>query len=466
MISALSLADRNGVDVALLRSDEKCLPTDLEGFWGIEAPRQVKRPRPVGHGALNDTKYGDGRLMSAAFECIGTDYADTESVFHAITAPMVETLDYGAALLKWTGVDTMQGLVNQASNPSFEADVTTNVTATGGITRTQVGAAAVGSYAMQVASSGVSQSINVSLNGTYDSTAVLTATIWAKGNVGGEKLDLFFTAGANFGPSAFPTVTLTTAWQQFTVTVNGNWNGSFGTTGVTLTIRQNSVGAATWFLDGICVTRTATAPTRFDGESEWCYWNGTQHLSASTFDHSLQRLVKLDSDVTPHISGGNDREFVFQAQFFAEDPRAYTVHQDLISSTALSTASGGLVFPMKFPFKFTPSGGGTATVTNKGNRPTPPIFRIYGMCVNPAIVNVSTGDRITIAGTIANGDYLEIDVANRTAKLNGGTLQNNLVDSVNTTWYELPRGTTNLQLTSGTFDDTARLDTLFRSAYA
>ena len=289
MITALSLADHTGADVSLMPSD-KVLVTDVEGLFGVEAPRQVKRPRPVGHGALNDTRFGDGRDVSVAWDIAGTDQSDTMTQFRTITAPMVETWDYGAALLKWTE-------------------------ATSGLT--------------------------------------------------------------------------------------------------------------------------------------------------------LQRLVKLDSDVTPHITAGDDRRLVFTAHFFAEDPRSYSQTLTTTSSTALSAASGGLAFPAAFPWLFTPSGGGTVSVTNNGNRKTPPVFRIYGMCINPQIVVVgSSTQKITINGTIATGDYLEIDVAARTANLNGATTQNNLVDSSQTYWFELARGTTNLQLTAGTFDGSARLDVLKRDAYA
>lgn len=464
MISALSLADRNGVDVPLLRSDDKVLPTDLEGFWGVEAPRQVKRPRPTGHGSLNDSRYGDGRLMSAAFECIGTDYADTESVFHAVTAPMVDTWDTGPAAIKWTGVDVRQGLTNLCTNPKAGAGITTDWANAALDTLEPVVLGGANPTAptseLPTALHFVDNTGGGSGNYAFAATSGITYTVvvWVY-VVTGAQVRVRFHDGGGI-TKATTGILGSGAWQQVSLSVAADSTATW-------TLRMvTSVAPAEFYATGVMLAVGTSVTDYFDGDSEWCYWNGTPHASTSTFDHSLQRLVKLDSDVTPHISGGNDRELVFQAQFFAEDPRAYTVHQDLISSTALSTASGGLKFPMKFPFKFTPSGGGTATVTNKGNRPTPPVFRIYGMCVNPAIVNVDSGERITIAGTIANGDFLEIDVANRTAKLNGGTLQNNLIDSVNTTWFELPRGSTNLQLTSGTFDGTARLDTLLRSAYA
>jgi hypothetical protein len=288
MITALSLNDYTGAAVNLMPND-KVLVTDVDGLFGIESPREVKRPRPTGSGAINDTRYGDGRLVSVAWDVAGTDQGDTATQFRTLTAPMVQTWDYGAALFKWTE-------------------------ATSGLT--------------------------------------------------------------------------------------------------------------------------------------------------------LQRLVKLDSDVTPHIAAGDDKRLVFQAQFFAEDPRAYSQTLTTVTGATLSAASGGLVFAAPFNWKFTPSGGGTAACTNAGNRKTPPVIRIYGYAVNPQVLNVTTGDRISVTGTIAAGDYLELDVYNRTAKLNGTTLRNNLIDSANTVWWELPAGASNVRLLAGTFDGVARADVLFRSAFA
>jgi hypothetical protein len=292
VITALSLDDNTGTPVSLFTSDEKFLPTQLDGLFGVESPRQVKRPRPTNHGAVNDTRYGDGKLISLAFEVIGSDGGDSMTQFRAFTAAAVQTWDYGAALLKWTEL----------------------------------------------------------------------------------------------------------------------------TSGLT-----------------------------------------------------LQRLVKLDSDINPVVDANTGKLLAFQAQFFAEDPRAYSQTLQTITSTALSASGGGHVFPATYPRTYTSSGGGTVAFTNAGNRKTPPVFKVYGGCTNPQIVNVTTGERLTITGTIANGDYLEIGTSSsgqRYAKLNGTTSRNNFIDSLNSVWFELPKGTTNLQMIAGTFDGSAKMDVLARSAYA
>ena len=188
MLSALSLNDRNGAAVTLHAETGKRAISTASGLFGIESPRESRRPRPTGHGAIDETRWGDGRLIVVEGEVmsnVSVEDADTE--LHAVFKPMVETLDYGAALLKWR----------------------------------------VGNTGLQ-----------------------------------------------------------------------------------------------------------------------------------------LQRLVKLASDVDPPVQLG--AIFAYQAQFFAEDPRAYSQTLQTVASTPLSTASGGLVFPMTFPLKFTPSGGGTATVTISG----------------------------------------------------------------------------------------------------
>lgn len=180
---------------------------------------------------------------------------------------------------------------------------------------------------------------------------------------------------------------------------------------------------------------------------------------------ALQRLVKLASGVEPVLSEGA-AIVNYQAQFASADPRAYSQTLTSAAGVALSSLGGGMVMPFVFPFTFTSSGGGTVTFTNAGNRPTPPVFRIYGMCVNPQIVNLTTGVRITILGTVASGDFLELNTLDRTVKLNGTTSRANFYDAATSTWFELPPGATNLQLVAGTFDGTARLDVLARAAYA
>jgi len=182
--------------------------------------------------------------------------------------------------------------------------------------------------------------------------------------------------------------------------------------------------------------------------------------------NQLQRLVKLDGDLDPPFQEGQ-AVLSYQAQFFAEDPRAYSQTLTTSTGTALAAGGGGLVFAAPFPWLFSSSGGGTVSFTNAGNRSTSPLFRIYGLAVNPSIVLLGgSGSRLVFNGTINAGDYLEIDVAKRTVKLNGTTNRLNFYDAANSTWFDLTPGTTNFQLIAASFDGSARLDVIGRSAWA
>lgn len=181
----------------------------------------------------------------------------------------------------------------------------------------------------------------------------------------------------------------------------------------------------------------------------------------------LQRYVKLDSTVDAPLTGFASL-LTFPVALFAEDPRAYAQAAAWESSTTLSAASGGLTFPMTFPFTFSPSGGGTITVTNDGVKQTPPKFRIYGLIQNPSIVEVGGTGRIVLDNggvTIPAGSYVEIDTWERTLTLPDGTNVRNFLNSAATTWFDLPPGETDLQLIGGGFDGVAHLDVLVRAAY-
>lgn len=181
---------------------------------------------------------------------------------------------------------------------------------------------------------------------------------------------------------------------------------------------------------------------------------------------SLQRYVTINGAVEPEVAD-NAALINYQAQFYAEDPRAYSQTLTTVTGSTLSTASGGLTFKRTFPWLFTPSAGGSAACTNAGNRSTPAVIRIYGYCVNPQVLNVTTGERIVIDGTVSAGDYLELDTQEHTVKVNGSTSRLQLLDSPNTTWFDLARNaTTTLRLVATTFDTVARIDVLFRAAYS
>lgn len=181
--------------------------------------------------------------------------------------------------------------------------------------------------------------------------------------------------------------------------------------------------------------------------------------------NELQMLVSLYGDYEPTFSEGASI-ISYQAILFAEDPRAFSQTLTTETSTPLSSLGGGLVLNAPFPWIFSSSGGGTVSFTNSGNRDTSPTFSISGQCVNPQIVLLETGQRISIDGTVDAGTSLVIDVANRTVELGDGTNRLNFYDSADSTWFNLPTGTSNLQLIAASFDSGAALTVTGRDAFA
>lgn len=248
-------------------------------------------------------------------------------------------------------------------------------------------------------------------------------------------------------------------------------------------VRPSSHGAVdeTRYEDGRLMVVEGAVWSQTSQTAAWTEWDAITTPMVQTLDVgpalikwtrtgglALQRLVKVAGEVDPPIEDGAAM-LQYQAQFFAEDPRAFS--QTLTTSTGavLSTGAGGMTMPFTFPFTFSTSGGGAASVTNAGNRPTPGVFRIYGSCTNPRIALSGTSGVITLVGTVAAGDYLEVGTdahGARYVRLNGVTSRMNFLSGSATTWFDLPAGSSTVQMFASDFDASARCDVVLRSAYA
>jgi len=115
-------------------------------------------------------------------------------------------------------------------------------------------------------------------------------------------------------------------------------------------------------------------------------------------------------------TGCADVQFTCQA----EDPRIYddaVVTVSLILGVPLTT---GFAFNLGFPFGYgAPASPDGVTVTNYGNRPAPATITIPGPVTNPVIYNDTTSNVLSFSIDVASGDYLVVDLGNRTVKLNG-----------------------------------------------
>lgn len=195
--------------------------------------------------------------------------------------------------------------------------------------------------------------------------------------------------------------------------------------------------------------------------------DGTATLSWTEPGSSTPRQIRglqLVERVQLVAEVGSIMAFAFQLA--AERSTAEAQTESTTSSDALSGTGGGLSFPATFPWTFTGSAGGQASVTNNGTATAYPLLRIYGNITTPTITHLGSGKQLTFSGSVGPGDFLEIDLFERTVKLNGTTTRLNLLNIASSRWFGLPPGANILRLSGGTYDGSARLDVIMRDAYA
>jgi hypothetical protein len=146
----------------------------------------------------------------------------------------------------------------------------------------------------------------------------------------------------------------------------------------------------------------------------------------------------------------------------APDPRAYSQSYSQVSASASIAGGGGLVVPFTFPFTFGTLTGSSVSVTNNGTVDSPAVITLAGYLLDPY---VRLGDlTIALSGTIEAGDEVVIDLGTRDLYLNGSPGMH-LLDFANTTWFEVPPGTSVVQLFQADSDASASITVALSDAY-
>jgi len=154
-----------------------------------------------------------------------------------------------------------------------------------------------------------------------------------------------------------------------------------------------------------------------------------------------------------------DRAFTYAITVTAPDPLKYG--PPTFTSTTLAGSAGGtgLTYPLTYPLSYGLAPGvtpGAATVPNAGTAAYWPRLRIDGPVPNPRVTLVETGDSIRYAGTLAAGQWLDIDCANRRVLLNGQVSVRHLVSSSGS-WLAIPVGGGSVSWTADAADPNAEL---------
>lgn len=129
--------------------------------------------------------------------------------------------------------------------------------------------------------------------------------------------------------------------------------------------------------------------------------------------------------------------------------------------------TGGFSFPFSFPLSFAGASSPGDLVVNDGTASTWPVLRIYGPITNPVVENLSSGERLVFATTVAAGTFLEVDSAARTITLGGDPTQRRY-SSLNrsaSSWWPLYPGANAIRLLASTSAAPARLEIRYRNAH-
>ncbi|MFJ6069044.1 phage distal tail protein [Streptomyces tendae] len=119
------------------------------------------------------------------------------------------------------------------------------------------------------------------------------------------------------------------------------------------------------------------------------------------------RIRELAADLTQAKHGWIpiDIEFTGQDQLFYDE-------QQTTSMPLGGITAGGLTFPLMFPFTIEYTAGAIGRpgfIDTAGTAPTWPVLRVTGPCANPVIKHVGSGRTLTVQGSLAAGEWVEID---------------------------------------------------------
>ena len=173
------------------------------------------------------------------------------------------------------------------------------------------------------------------------------------------------------------------------------------------------------------------------------FHNGLKDIIITTregLELTADTIINVKPDV-PYTKGGMVR-CDFRLELVAPFPFLKSTTEQ--SETVEVYAGGGGEVPSAIPFAMTAGGGTAKTVTNGGNIFAYPIIKIYGEIENPSILNETTGESFSLTYALGAGRYIEIDVLNRTVKLDDDT---NLLQYFAGDWMTITTGENILKLT-------------------
>ena len=120
------------------------------------------------------------------------------------------------------------------------------------------------------------------------------------------------------------------------------------------------------------------------------------------------RVRKMDADLSTAKHGW----IPLDIEFTAADHLYYADTAESTSIPLGGLTEGGMTFPLMFPFTIADTAGAVGRpgfLDVAGTTTTWPLLRINGPCANPTVKHVASGRTLTVQGSIAAGEWVEID---------------------------------------------------------
>lgn len=152
------------------------------------------------------------------------------------------------------------------------------------------------------------------------------------------------------------------------------------------------------------------------------------------------RPRKLEIDTSNLKSG----KATASLEFVAGDPRwySYVLRSATLNVTAPASGRG---YNRSFDYGYGGGSSSAVSAVNAGSISTPPSMTVYGPLTNVTVTNETTDQSITITYTLASGEFLDLDFAERTVLLNGTASR---YYAMTGDWWDLAPGTNTLRMTA------------------
>lgn len=154
-------------------------------------------------------------------------------------------------------------------------------------------------------------------------------------------------------------------------------------------------------------------------------------------------------------------------QFECSDPRRYSLSENFWTLELPPIVAVGLTYPLDYPLNYgeeiTSSSG---TLINDGDILTPVTLTFEGPMTNPALVNVTYGNKLEFEITLGADEFLEVDTRTGTVLLNG--IADRLYARTSTSsplmLFGLRPGANEMQITASSWDTPASVGISWRDA--